>query len=264
VSSQKSGRHRAPSLLTSALNLSSTISHTAKPATKASAVIVISGAMVAALALPATAAPSTITTTIATSAPVALGVAVTAPSAAQAPLVSPTFGNIGFTGVVKPRPVVVPVAPRAVVAVSRSTTRVRIAPAPAAASTPKPSTRRPVAKRAVAAPASHSGGVLGIAASLAGIYYIYGGTTTAGFDCSGFTKYVFNKVGINLPRTAAAQQQAATRVSKPQPGDLVFFGSPAYHVGIYAGNNMMWDSPHTGKSISKRTIWSSSATYGRP
>jgi len=227
-------------------------------------VIVISGAMVASLALPASAAPSTIATTIATSAPVALGVAVTDPSPAQAPLVPPTFGSIGFTGVVKPPPVVVPVAPRAVVAVSRSTTRVRIAPA--AVSTPKPATsaRKPAPKRTVAAPAPRSGGVLGIAASLAGIYYIYGGTTTAGFDCSGFTKYVFNKVGINLPRTAAAQQQAATRVSKPQPGDLVFFGSPAYHVGIYAGNNMMWDSPHTGKSISKRSIWSSSATYGRP
>jgi cell wall-associated NlpC family hydrolase len=232
-------------------------------------VIVISGAMVAALALPATAAPSTITTTIAASAPVALGVAVTAPSAAQAPLVSPTFGNIGFIGVVKPPPVVEVAAPRAVVTVSRSTTRAHIAvPAakPAAVSTPKPasSTRRPVAKRAVASPVSHSGGVLGIAASLAGIYYIYGGTTTAGFDCSGFTKYVFNKVGINLPRTAAAQQQATTRVSNPQPGDLVFAGSPAYHVGIYAGNHMMWDSPRTGKTSGLHKIWVSNPTYGRP
>ena len=88
-----------------------------------------------------------------------------------------------------------------------------------------------------------SAGVLGIAASLAGIYYVYGGTTTAGFDCSGFTQYVFAQVGISLPRTSQAQQAAATPVSNPQPGDLVFFGYPAGHVGIYAGNGMMWDSP---------------------
>jgi cell wall-associated NlpC family hydrolase len=105
--------------------------------------------------------------------------------------------------------------------------------------------------------------VLGVAASLAGIYYVYGGNTTAGFDCSGFTQYVFRKRGISLPRTAEAQRRAATRVSNPQPGDLVFMGSPAYHVGIYAGNGMMWDSPRTGKAVSKRAIWSSSATFSR-
>ena len=106
--------------------------------------------------------------------------------------------------------------------------------------------------------------MLGIAASLAGIYYIYGGTTTAGFDCSGYTQYVFGKAGISLPRTAEDQRQAVTAVSNPQPGDLVFFGSPAYHVGIYAGNGTMWDSPHTGAAIAKRAIWSSTATFGRP
>jgi cell wall-associated NlpC family hydrolase len=135
-----------------------------------------------------------------------------------------------------------------VVAVSRSATRAAISPTRTAP---------------VAAPAPRSGGVLGIAASLAGIYYIYGGTTTAGFDCSGFTQYVFAKVGINLPRTSQAQQQAATSVSNPQPGDLVFFGSPAGHVGIYAGNGMMWDSPHTGASTGLHAVYSG-ASYGRP
>jgi cell wall-associated NlpC family hydrolase len=53
-------------------------------------------------------------------------------------------------------------------------------------------------------------------------------------------------------------------VSNPQPGDLVFFGSPAYHVGIYAGNGMMWDSPRSGKAVALRSIWSSNVTYGRP
>jgi Cell wall-associated hydrolases (invasion-associated proteins) len=104
--------------------------------------------------------------------------------------------------------------------------------------------------------------VLGIAAGLAGVPYVYGGTTPSGFDCSGYTQYVFNRVGITLPRTAEEQRQATTRVSTPQVGDLVFFGSPAYHVGIYAGNGKMWDSPTTGKSVALRSIFSG-ATYGR-
>nr|WP_206071127.1 C40 family peptidase [Knoellia sp. DB2414S] len=95
--------------------------------------------------------------------------------------------------------------------------------------------------------------------------YYYGGTSPqTGFDCSGFTQYVFAKVGISLPRTAEQQRQFVTPVSDPQPGDLVFFGAPAYHMGIYAGNGKMWDSPRTGKAVALRDIWSSSVTYGRP
>ncbi|MGN6635727.1 MAG: C40 family peptidase, partial [Oryzihumus sp.] len=106
-------------------------------------------------------------------------------------------------------------------------------------------------------------GVLGIAAMYAGVPYEWGGTTPSGFDCSGFTQYVFSKIGISLPRTAEEQRMAATRVSNPQPGDLVFFGSPAHHVGIYAGGGMMWDAPHSGAVVSKRAIWTSDVTYGR-
>ena len=250
MSSQKTGRHRAPSPLSSKSSLSSAISRSARPASKASAVIVISGAMVASLALPATAAP--VTTNVKVAAPIAQAAAVAIPVAAQAPLAPETFGNIGFTGVVKPKPKPVKpkISPRTIAAVSRSMTRSAIS---------TPTQKAPATSQAPAA-----SGVLGIAASLAGIYYIYGGTTTAGFDCSGYTQYVFGKAGISLPRTAEDQRQAVTAVSNPQPGDLVFFGSPAYHVGIYAGNGTMWDSPHTGAAIAKRAIWSSTATFGRP
>lgn len=190
----------------------------------------------ASFALPASAA--TMITQVKTKAPAATAVlAIAAPSAAQAPLVSPAFGNIGFSGVDKPKPVV----RSTTISSSRSATRVAL------------STR---------VPAPRSAGVLGIAASLAGIYYIYGGTTTAGFDCSGYTQYVFGQIGIKLPRTAEQQRQFATPVSNPVPGDLVFFGAPAYHVGIYAGNGKMWDSPQTGSSVSLRSILSN-ATYGR-
>jgi cell wall-associated NlpC family hydrolase len=115
-------------------------------------------------------------------------------------------------------------------------------------------------------PAPRSAGILGIAASLAGIYYEYGGTTTSGFDCSGYTQYVFARVGISLPRTAEEQRRATTPVTDPQPGDLVFFGAPARHVGIYAGDGMMWDSEQPGTAVALRTDRSErngGATYGR-
>ena len=231
-----SGRHRAPGRLNPASSLSTAISRSAKPAAKASAVIVVSGGMVASFALPASA--DTLTPQAKTKTPAASDVlAIAAPSAAQAPLVSPAFGDIGFSGVAKPKPVV----RSTTISSSRSATRLDLS---------------------TQAPAFRSGGVLGIAASLAGIYYIYGGTTPSGFDCSGFTQYVFGQIGINLPRTAEQQRQFATPVSVPQPGDLVFFGVPAYHLGIYAGNGMMWDSPHTGSSVALRSVFSG-ATYGR-
>jgi len=233
--------------LNPASSLSTAISRSAKPAAKASAVIAISGGMVASFALPASAEP--LTNAVKPKAQAVVGaLALAAPKTEQAPLVSPSFGDIDFQGVVKPKPqpVAAPVAdPRTNERASRSATRI-----------PLPTETAPV-------PAPVSGGVLDIAASLAGIYYIYGGTTPAGFDCSGFTQYVFNKVGISLPRTAEQQRQFATPVSIPQPGDLVFFGAPASHMGIYAGNGMMWDSPRTGKTVSLRSIYSSTVTYGR-
>lgn len=52
-------------------------------------------------------------------------------------------------------------------------------------------------------------------------------------------------------------------MSNPQPGDLVFFGSPSWHVGIYVGDGMMIDAPRTGKSISIRPIFDGVSGYGR-
>lgn len=110
---------------------------------------------------------------------------------------------------------------------------------------------------------STRGGALAVAHRLRGIPYVWGGTTTSGFDCSGFTRYVYRKAGVNLPRTAAAQQRAVRRVTTPRPGDLVFFGKPAHHVGIYAGNGKMYDAPRTGRTTGLHKIWSAKASYGR-
>lgn len=83
--------------------------------------------------------------------------------------------------------------------------------------------------------------VVDVAMDLRGVPYVYGGTTPSGFDCSGFTRWVFDHaLGINLPRTAA--EQSALGESVPMdalvPGDLLFFGSGSgvYHVAIYAGD----------------------------
>lgn len=71
-----------------------------------------------------------------------------------------------------------------------------------------------------------------------GVPYVFGGTSTAGFDCSGFVQHVFAMLGIGLPRTADAQYDAGRpAVGGPHPGDLVFFDTygGVSHVGIYLG-----------------------------
>lgn len=78
-----------------------------------------------------------------------------------------------------------------------------------------------------------------------GVPYLWGGTTPAGFDCSGFVQYVFRQSGISLPRTTTEQYKVGTYVSKSnlQPGDLVFlqntYREGISHVGIYIGSGQM-------------------------
>ncbi|YAL83238.1 peptidoglycan-binding protein [Dermacoccaceae bacterium W4C1] len=99
--------------------------------------------------------------------------------------------------------------------------------------------------------------VLNIAKKYLGIWYVYGGSTTAGFDCSGLTQYVYRQVGVNLPRTSRAQSQFAAGVdlNNLQVGDLVFFHSPVSHVAIYAGNGMILDASKPGTQISIHKMW---------
>jgi cell wall-associated NlpC family hydrolase len=161
------------------------------------------------------------------------------------------------------------VAEREAPAASRTQEREAAPPAqqqaaPAQQAQPEPAPEPTPAPAPAPQPApAPSGGVLSVAAAYTGIPYVWGGTTPAGFDCSGYTQYVFAQVGIALPRTAAQQQAYATPVSNPQPGDLVFYGYPAYHMGIYAGNGMMYDSPRPGKFSSLRPMFDGVSGYGR-
>lgn len=86
------------------------------------------------------------------------------------------------------------------------------------------------------------------ALSLLGVPYLWGGTSRAGFDCSGFTQHVWAVAGVKIPRTVRAQARAGTPIpmNKAEPGDLVVFYPSRHHVGIYVGNGLVIDSPHTG------------------
>ncbi len=109
-----------------------------------------------------------------------------------------------------------------------------------------------------AAAPSQYGGVVGIAMQYLGIPYVWGGSTPAGFDCSGFVAYVYAQVGVSLPHHAASMYSYGTAVSQSdlQPGDLVFF-SGLGHVGIYVGGGQYIHSPHTGDVVKISSIYRS-------
>ncbi len=100
---------------------------------------------------------------------------------------------------------------------------------------------------------SFGASVVSDASKYLGVPYEWGGTNpTSGFDCSGLVQHVFQDLGVNLPRVAADQQKVGTpvpSVAQAQPGDLVFYGSPAYHVGIYIGNGQMIAAPEQGQAV---------------
>lgn len=100
-----------------------------------------------------------------------------------------------------------------------------------------------------------------------GTPYVWGGTTPAGFDCSGFTSYVYrNAAGISIPRTSGSQANVGQYIGSKgslQPGDLVFFGSPTSHVGIYVGGGQYIHSPRTGDVVKISPLTRKDFTHGR-
>jgi len=84
-----------------------------------------------------------------------------------------------------------------------------------------------------------------------GVPYLWGGATPSGFDCSGLILYVYKQHGVNLPHYSGAQFQLGEKISPAglQPGDVVFFGSPVYHVGMYVGAGYFIHAPRTGDFV---------------
>ena len=114
--------------------------------------------------------------------------------------------------------------------------------------------------QATSVPASSNGSsIVATAKQYLGYKYVYGGSSpSTGFDCSGFTSYVFKQHGISLSRTAAGQYGNGVAVSRAnlQPGDLVMFGkSGINHVAIYIGGGQIIhaSTPSTGVRIDSLT-----------
>ncbi len=97
--------------------------------------------------------------------------------------------------------------------------------------------------------------------------YVWAATGPNSFDCSGLTQFVWRKAGVAIPRVAADQYSWTVPVPLSQllPGDLVFFGTTdIHHVGIYIGDGLMINAPHTGDVVRVSSIWwSDLAGFGR-
>jgi cell wall-associated NlpC family hydrolase len=98
--------------------------------------------------------------------------------------------------------------------------------------------------------------VFSVAQQYIGTPYVFGGSTPAGFDCSGYVMFVYAQFGISLPHSVSGEAARGTRISIADavPGDLIVMPG---HIGFYAGNGNIMDAPDTGRSISIRPIWTS-------
>lgn len=106
--------------------------------------------------------------------------------------------------------------------------------------------------------------VIAAASAELGEPYVWGDEGPNTFDCSGLMQWVFAKVGLRLPRTARQQQAWATPVTgTPQPGDLVFWGRPATHVGLYIGGGKMIAASSSADKVRVQAVYGRPAGYGR-
>jgi cell wall-associated NlpC family hydrolase len=256
VAQSSVGRHRAPGRFNPLSELKLIAKETAQPAAKGAAIVAASGGLVATFASPANAEGVNLAASSASVAPAVMGPKASGLNSANA-LTAIGFATTKAAPATKSGPRVIKdvvleqkkaaEAERraeerrdAAARASRASTRVALSTAPQTAS-----------------------GIVGIAQRAIGVPYVYGGTSTSGFDCSGLTSWVYRQAGISIPRTASQQQAAARRVASPEPGDLVFFGYPAYHVGIYVGPGRMIDAQRPGTTVGYHSIWTTPSGFGR-
>jgi cell wall-associated NlpC family hydrolase len=105
------------------------------------------------------------------------------------------------------------------------------------------------------------------AGSVLGHPYRWGGAAPGGFDCSGLVMWSFAHAGKSLPHSSGAQRSATLPISREdaRAGDLVFFGSPTHHVGIYMGDGLMVDAPNSRGSVRFASVdqMGSTPSFGR-
>jgi cell wall-associated NlpC family hydrolase len=109
------------------------------------------------------------------------------------------------------------------------------------------------------APPGAAGKAMEAALSQRGVPYVWGGESPGnGFDCSGLVKWAYAKAGMSLPHSSRAQSHIGKPVprSELRPGDLVFFGHPVHHVGIYVGDGKMVDAPTFGEPVQVDRLFS--------
>lgn len=108
-------------------------------------------------------------------------------------------------------------------------------------------------------PAGNSA-IIQTALAYIGVPYVYAGSTPSGFDCSGFTMFVYAQHGIALPHSAGAQTGYGVPIpeSQAQPGDLVYLPG---HVGLWYAPGLMIDAPVPGQTVGIHAMWTSYTIY---
>ena len=275
MSDRDTARHRAPQRAATPLSqLADTVTdQLGDAAGRTGAILAISTGLIAAVSVPAQAlSGGSATSPVTSSGPAAASAAPAYSALTSSNTLASTTSALqtGGAALTVPSTAVVAFESGTFTAVPKAAPRVQPQARPAGSQTAESRTAvgEDAEKSSTATGGSVKGSsVLAIAARYVGTPYLYGGTTPKGFDCSGFTRYVYAQVGISLPRTANQQMNATRRVSRSEarPGDLVFFvsGGSAYHNGLYAGNGMMYDSPRSGKTLQKREIWDATVVFGR-
>jgi len=131
-------------------------------------------------------------------------------------------------------------------------------PGPVAASTAKRGANKVITTLRPPPPASPAASrAISFAAAELGKPYMFGGAGGADFDCSGLTAWAWGHAGHALPHSSSAQYYDTTHVSVAdlQPGDLVFFGMPPHHVGLYVGGGQMINALHSGTNVEYDSIY---------
>ena len=236
-SRHNSARHRAQTVRTNPLGpVSKAVSANAGTVGRQAAVIAAASGLILSMGLPANAADTTAGVSASTESGSQTALAVTA-----APTATVSFER----PVVKTTP-----APKVETVRAQSTDTERNSEA----------TATTASKLTDAVSSAAASGLAAIAYTGIGHPYVWGGTSPSGWDCSGFTQWVYAQAGISIPRTNA--WNAMTPTATPAPGDLVMQNGGA-HVGIYVGNGMMISAlnPSQGTILHAVSATGTSAFY---